>query len=280
MTSAASRFYERSHEINRPSGPVAQTADVNTTLAEMNEARHRYHCVYQYLAANVDRDVVELGFGNPAVPIALASLCKTYQVVDIVDQRGDVDSPPNLLFTKADLNDDFPFSDEQFDDSVAMMVIEHLFDPFHSFREIARITRRGGRVLVNLPNIASIRCRAQLLMGNMPVTSCTDWYEKREWDGNHLHYFTVQDTLRVAKQSGLKIEEIFPVGNHLGWKRLWPSLLCHKSIDADGRAWRAPRSAAARYESNRRTYPSRCHAAGRIPARHAAAGTAGGLVSR
>ena len=39
----------------------------------------------------------------------------------------------------ADLNDRFPFEDSEFDSVIAMMVVEHLFDPFHAFGEIARI---------------------------------------------------------------------------------------------------------------------------------------------
>ena len=228
MTSAASRFYARSHLINQNPGDSSKPADTRNVLGNLGKAEHRYHCVYRYLSDNPGRNVVELGFGNPEIPNALASLCGTYHIVDIVDRRREASSPQNLSFTAADLNDDFPFADKQFDDSIAMMVIEHLFDPFHSFREIALITRNGGRVLVNLPNIASIKCRVQLLAGNMPVTSSPDWFEKQEWDGNHLHNFTVGDTLRLASKTGLKIERIFPVGKLIGWKRLWPSLLCHE----------------------------------------------------
>ena len=37
----------------------------------------------------------------------------------------------------------------------------------------------------------------------MPVTSSPDWFEKSEWDGNHLHNFTVSDTIRLsAKKCG------------------------------------------------------------------------------
>ena len=121
--------------------------------------------------------------------------------------------PPNVRFVEADLNDDFPFGNEEFDVVVAMMVVEHLFDPFHSFRELARICRHGGGVLVNLPNIAAIKCRWSLLLGRMPVTSSRDWFEKREWDGNHLHSFTVSDTIRLAALCGLRLRRIYSVAD-------------------------------------------------------------------
>jgi hypothetical protein len=62
----------------------------------------------------------------------------------------------------------------------------------------------------------------------MPVTSSANWFETREWDGNHLHYFTMSDTLRLAALTGLKLDAYFPVGTWLWLKRLSPSLFCHE----------------------------------------------------
>lgn len=81
---------------------------------------------------------------------------------------------------------------------------------------------------MNLPNIGSIRCRWALLQGRMPVTSSPDWFEKREWDGNHLHNFTVADTLKLASFFGLESEAVHPVGGALIIKRMLPSLFCHE----------------------------------------------------
>ena len=114
------------------------------------------------------------------------------------------------------------------DCTIAMMIIEHLFDPFHSFRAVARITKRGGKAFINLPNIASIRCRLQLLTGQMPITSSYDWYEKREWDGNHLHYFTMADTVRLADLNGLRLDAIHSVGRLQSLKKVRPQLFCHE----------------------------------------------------
>ena len=109
-----------------------------------------------------------------------------------------------------------------------MMIIEHLYDPFRAFRELGRVLRPGGCAFVNLPNIASIKCRLQLLAGRMPVTSSPNWYELRQWDGGHLHYFTVELVRRLAAANGLRLEAVYPVGNLRWLKRLRPSLLCHE----------------------------------------------------
>ncbi|MGQ0700529.1 MAG: class I SAM-dependent methyltransferase [Panacagrimonas sp.] len=227
MSNAAERFYQASHELN-VGGRVVPALSSDEAAAELSRPSHRYHCAYKFLQQARSGKVVELGFGSPRLLGALADGCDSYTVVDIADRVGGVTLPGNVHFRKADLSEDFPFPDESFDCSIAMMIIEHLFDPFHSFREVARITRRGGKVFVNLPNIGSIRCRLQLLAGRMPVTSSKDWFEKREWDGNHLHYFTVSDTEKLAAASELRLDALHAVGQFGRLKALRPSLLCHE----------------------------------------------------
>jgi SAM-dependent methyltransferase len=224
----AQRFYAASDSRNRQFSDPGQGRNSSDVAALLSQPSHRYHCVLEYLRATPDQAVVELGFGNDQIAVALARWCRTYRIVDVVDRRRESTSTGNIAFTNADLNLDFPFADRTFDCTVAMMVIEHLFDPFHSFSEVARITRPGGKVFVNLPNIASIRCRLQLLLGLMPVTSSRDWFDKHDWDGNHLHNFTFAETLRIARKFGLALDRIHAIGRAAWFKQLRPSLLCHE----------------------------------------------------
>jgi SAM-dependent methyltransferase len=228
LKSAAERFYERSHEANEQRNIGAPQPTVAEMTATTSVLGHRYSPVMKYLKENPHLKVVELGFGSPVMASAIAQYCSSLNIIDVADRRSGLDLPANISFTRADLNDDFPLADNTFDVVIAMMVVEHLFDPFHSFHEIWRIARPGGRIFINVPNIGSYRCRLQLLRGKLPVTSSVDWFEKREWDGNHLHYFTVSEVERLAKLSGMKLEETNPVGNALALKRLRPGLFCHE----------------------------------------------------
>jgi len=155
-------------------------------------------------------------------------LAREYHIVDIVDRSGNRAFPINVQPVIANLDHRFPFADGQFDALIAMMVIEHMFDPFHAFSEAARVTRRGGSLFINLPNIAALKCRLQLLAGRMPITSSSDWFARREWDGNHLHYFTVAEVIRLGALFGLELVKARPVGRFTAFKALWPALLCHE----------------------------------------------------
>lgn len=218
MTGAAERFYQRVHASNTSPAPSLKSLP----------AGHRYFPVLEMLRAAPGQIICELGFGGPSLLDMLSTMCREYHVIDIVDCAAAHAVPSNVRTYRGNLDDDFPFQDGQFDSVIAMMVVEHLYDPFHSMAEIARICRPGGTVVVNLPNIASVKCRLSLLSGNMPVTSSQDWYEKRQWDGNHLHYFTVADTVRLAGLSGLRLEAMHPVGKMLWLKRLRPQFFCHE----------------------------------------------------
>jgi SAM-dependent methyltransferase len=228
LPSPAERFYTRSYQVHQDLNSEWKPKPPEQALKEIAQRQHRYFCANEYLKAHPGLSVVELGFGTAETAMALSSLAADYRIVDVVARHEGMGVPANIRFTKADLNDDFPFPDGEYDCAIAMMVVEHLFDPFHSFRELARITKRGGKIFINLPNVASIRCRVQLACGKMPVTSSANWFEKEEWDGNHLHYFTLDDTLRLARHVGLKLDAYFPVGNHLWLKRLSPRLFCHE----------------------------------------------------
>jgi SAM-dependent methyltransferase len=133
------------------------------------------------------------------------------------------------MLTAHDLNDDCPYPNEHFNVVIAMMIIEHLFDPFHSFSEISRLLTNGGQAFINLPLITSIKNRARLLFGRLPLTSAKNWWDLEEWDGGHLHYFTVDSITNLGSKYGLILDAIYPVGPGYALKSMWPRFLCNEA---------------------------------------------------
>jgi SAM-dependent methyltransferase len=212
----------------RNAGIVTAEPDAQVAAAAMRTPGDRYFCIFDRLADTSRLAALELGFGSAVRATALAGAFARYETVDVAADRLIEGSGAGFAWRVGDLDADWPYADGEWDVVIAMMVIEHLYDPFHSFRELARVLRPGGYAFVNLPNIASFKCRLQLLAGAMPVTSTKDWFQRRQWDGGHLHGFTVDLAGRLAALNGLTLDRLYPVGRHLWLKRLRPSLLCHE----------------------------------------------------
>ena len=189
---------------------------------------HRYYCMFDQIRDPKSLTAVELGFASLGRATVFSEMFASYEAVDIAATRLVAETDVQFSFRDADLNDDWPFGDQKIDVVIAMMIFEHLFDPFHSFKELARILKPGGLAFVNLPNIGSIRCRLDLLRGRLPVTSSQDWFQIRQWDGGHLHYFTRDVVCRLGELYGLRLKRTYPVGRLVGLKRLWPTMLCHE----------------------------------------------------
>src|SRR5439155_20569020 len=91
-----------------------------------------------------------------------SSLCDSYCGVDAIRY----DSFPNEAeFIQADLDAaPWPVGDEVADVVVAIETIEHLENPRAFFRELTRITRPGGTIVVTTPNQLTLRSKLTLLI--------------------------------------------------------------------------------------------------------------------
>jgi len=200
---------------------------------EYKNKGHRYYCIYDYLKKPQGYSAIEWGCGPLAKMSYLSSIFGDFCVVDIAasillkNEGINEETIPFNLFD-CNLNENLAFHDKSFDVVIAMMVIEHLFDPFHSFREAARICKDDGVIFINLPLVTSVKNRLRLLFGKLPKTSSQNWEVLEEWDGGHLHYFTIDKVRWLGEKYGLRLVKIYPVGRFFGLKKLFKSLLCNE----------------------------------------------------
>lgn len=88
------------------------------------------------------------------------------------------------------------FPDNFFDVVTCVDTIEHLVDVFSAVREMTRVLRKDGRLVIVTPNVARLDRRLIfLLLGRFPATSAGNEgfatrTERELLDGGHLHYFT------------------------------------------------------------------------------------------
>lgn len=72
---------------------------------------------------------------------------------------------PRVRWTIQDLNEPIPGFEQRFDCVIAAEVIEHLENPRATVRDLTRLCRVGGMVLVSTPNNNSLRSLLALIMG-------------------------------------------------------------------------------------------------------------------
>lgn len=226
-SSAEKEFYQRHYQGALKINNSANLSEIEKTFFSPGK---RYHIVCSEL--NVQKQygtAVEIGCSDGDCMVYLGSRFKFKKLIGI-----DIAFPDDMHqeiggvnYIQANSNDPLPLDDASVDVYVAMMVIEHLFDPFQSFAEIKRILSPSGQAFVNLPLVTSLKNRYRLMTGRLPITSVPfkRWLVDREWDGNHLHYFSMDAIQQLAKLSGLRVARASGVGRFHQLKTLAPSWL-------------------------------------------------------
>ena len=109
-------------------------------------------------------DVLDFGAGTGQFTLRLRNAGR-YRSVTGADLLPRADTAPaDLRWVQGDLNDRLPVGDRSFDLIVAAEVIEHLENPRAMCREIFRLLRPGGRLVLSTPNNESWRSIVALVV--------------------------------------------------------------------------------------------------------------------
>ncbi len=131
----------------------------------------------------------------------------------------------NIHFSVQNIDEGIDFPDEAFDVVTCLAVLEHVFYVYFVVKEIHRVLKNNGILILEVPNIAYLRYRIHLLFGKLPVTSSPYNWEEIGWDGGHLHYFTKSTLWRLLKDMGFEILKVSGSGLFAKFRNWWPSLL-------------------------------------------------------
>ncbi|MGL1937306.1 MAG: methyltransferase domain-containing protein [Fibrobacterales bacterium] len=122
---------------------------------------------------------------------------------------------------QCDLSSDImPYNDNQFDVVMCGEVIEHIFDTEHMLKEIHRVLKPHGRLIISTPNLSSFLNRIFIIFGMQPL--CTEVSSRNSGFGNpfrknrlpagHIRNFTARslsDILTYNKFSIIKKQSTF-----------------------------------------------------------------------
>lgn len=138
--------------------------------------------------------ILDIPAGNGILSAKLAELGHDTVCADINRERSD--------YVYADLNAVLPFSDGEFDTVLCLEGLEHVLDPQQLIRELCRITKPGGRVILSTPNIQNAWSRLQFL--------CTGYYyQYGPWMCRQLAPGELRDRGHIAPMSYLQLRYHF-----------------------------------------------------------------------
>ncbi len=139
--------------------------------------------------------VVDVGCGAGRLRAALGYRPSRYVGVDAV--RYD-EFPAGAEFLRADLDrDDVPLDDNAADVAIALETIEHLENPRRLMRELTRIARPGGTILVSTPNQVSL-----LSLLTVVTKHRFNAFQDRDYPAHRTALLEV-DLRRMAEECGL-----------------------------------------------------------------------------
>lgn len=126
----------------------------SSTLIGLNNSIHDR--VLEFLRGEPRGWALDVGTGDGTLAARMQSESFNVKAVDLVttDFR-----PTDIEIRSANLNNGIPYDNGQFDAVAATEVIEHLENPWFFVRELYRVTKPNGVVVVSTPNLSNVYTR-------------------------------------------------------------------------------------------------------------------------
>jgi len=176
------------------------------------------------------RDVLEVGSVPAHFTLLLSEMGYDVTGVDLAPERiARFLEHHRLRVEKTDIETQaLPFPDASFGTVLLLEVLEHLrIHPLHTFRELARVLRPGGRLLLSTPNISPAH-RLMFLLGKDYQGDVVAEFRKLETLGHmgHVRLYSVTEIQRFLEEVGLTVVSTSFQGEVQGtWKTRMVRLL-------------------------------------------------------
>lgn len=149
-----------------------QTAERVSRDASDNFVFQRSILAYHEAAGRIEGDVLEIGTGSGYGIELIAPHAKKFVTIDKFMAEGDRALPDNVEFRQATVPP-LPFESESFDYVISFQVIEHIKQDIEFVREIHRVLRPAGQVIITTPNA--------------PMSLTRNPWHVREYKSEELH---------------------------------------------------------------------------------------------
>ncbi len=173
--------------------------------------------MYDYLDNKSDNTRVEkiislIGRGNKVLDVGCydgmigEKILKNNNIVYGIDGSEKAIKSANergIIGAVCDLESELAFSDEYFDVIFAGEIIEHILDTELFLKELCRVLKKGGYLILTTPNAASIGRRLLLLFGMNPYFEASLNLEQKA--AGHIRFFIRDLLVDFIERNGFKV---------------------------------------------------------------------------
>lgn len=140
-------------------------------------------------------EVLEIGCGDASFTKDLARFSRHVSAVDLSPQQiaQNQERYPEIQFRAHDLSEPLPFEENRFRAIWCSEVLEHLFDPAFALREMHRVLRPGGFILVTVPYHGRLK--------NVMI-ALFKWDHHFDPEYPHIRFFTENTLRRLCEKAG------------------------------------------------------------------------------
>ena len=220
-------------DVSRPT--IANRAYYDHFAKTYDEHRHDgYHLLIDDLESELvlpyarGRDVLEVGCGTGLILERVAEVARSHIGIDLSDEML-AHARARGLETRQASATELPFEDASFDVVYSFKVLSHVPDLRLALSEMARVTRPGGRVFIELYNRHSLRYLIRKLRGGAGIGGGVDdnqvFFRFYSPDEMRAH---LPPELNVAKQHGVRLFTTLP--SMIGWPVIGTALKAAERI--------------------------------------------------
>ena len=220
-------FHEKMYEVDAVQLQQGKFSLIDTLYNKLRRFElHREDAVARLIPDG--EKLLDIGCGGGSFIFKVKDKFKEIHGVDIASNRINAAvrikeenyKQANISFQVADFDLGLPFEDGYFDVITGIATFAYTYNPYFAIQDIKRILKKGGILILEVPNIAWLPRRISLLLGILPRVS-----NGAGWDGGHLHNFTVTSLRDFLEEQGFKITGVSGAGIFSSPRNWWVSLL-------------------------------------------------------
>jgi len=218
-------FYEKQYAKGETAGPVWYQA-----LSSFTTTREDVAIKLLQKQKTYGKILLDLGCGEGYLLRKLSLNFKQLIGTDIARNRIKLarkksKKNKNIIYKIADLDLPLPFNSKSIDAVTCLSVMEYVFDPNSFIKEVHRVLKKNGLLIISVPNLAYLPERIKLLFGILP-----SWPDAIGWQGGRLHTFTFKSLTNLLEENDFKVIRKTGSGFLQPVRNLWPEILsgdCH-----------------------------------------------------